>query len=140
VKRRALDVGDIVLIPAGKVCVPAKVLYRSNYFKDLVLLGLYAVAARLGEVPSEPLSRPAVLVYTSQQPALKGRWVLDGRQPLSEDERGRARRIVGGDVWLNDECLGPASEAEMKQLPRMQALGAALVEKKAASLAVKGAH
>jgi hypothetical protein len=87
-----------------------------------------------------PKSLPTVLsllVYTSQDPVLKKRWISIGHQPLLTGQNGLAKRIVAGDVWLDDQHLGPASEVDRRDLPQMDVLGAGLVEKKAANVTAK---
>jgi hypothetical protein len=137
-KREKIAVGDVALVPTGiGRAIPAKVLYVSSYFKDVILLALYrSVVAHGTGLPEFP-DPPALLVYTSQTPILRGRWPKVGHRPVSDGERGLAKRIVAGDVWLGDECLGPASPEDTKLLPKMLVAGAGLVEKKAVSLASK---
>jgi hypothetical protein len=53
-----------------------------------------------------------------------------GNLPLRQNEVGVAKRIVAGDVWLEDQNLGRPSDKEIKNLPKMLVLGATVVEKK----------
>ena len=133
-KKKAVEIGEIVLIPAGAIYVPAKVLYRSNYYTDHILLGLLKQAVPAQHMPRELSVEIAQQVYTSQEPILKGRWHSVGHQSLLPQQVGLAKRIVGGEVWFEDQCLGPATEVDFKSLPKMQGLGAALVEKRATAL------
>ena len=132
-KKKEVREGEIVMIAAGECYVAAKVLYLSKWFKDLILLGLYKEPLSDLAMPASLSSKFAQMVYTSQEPILKGRWNSVGHEPLLPWQTGLAKRIVGGEVWLGDECLGAASKADFDELPRMQALGAALVEKRALS-------
>jgi hypothetical protein len=134
-KRLKVTVGDIALVPTGDGrAIPAKVIYASSYFKDVILLALYRSVATEGE-PIPTLESPALLIYTSQAPISKGRWPKAGYAQVNDQERHLAKRIVAGDVWLADECLGPASVEDHRTLPKMVVAGAGLVEERAASLA-----
>lgn len=132
--------GDLVLIPIqGGKFLPAKVLYRSDHYKNVILLGLYAVTTEKREVPPGMPPRVATTLYTSEEPILKKRWFLVGHHALAADEQGVAKRIVAGNVWDEDRYVGPASDEDRKVLTEMFVLGAALVEKRAASLASSSA-
>jgi len=72
-KNKNVKAGEITLIPAGGRYVPAKVLYLSNYFKDLVLIGLYNITVEQIVIPEILPLDFAHLLYTSQQPILKRR-------------------------------------------------------------------
>jgi len=56
---------------------------------------------------------------------------------LQPSQTGLANRIIGGNVWFKDHCMELASSRDNHDLPKILALGAALVEKKALTL-VKG--
>ena len=100
-KKKNVSVGELALIPIGDDnFIPAKVLYLSRFYKDVVLLGLFALK-QTGRDLHEALlpSEPSLTVYTSQVPITKGRWKSTGIvQPLNEREKGKAKRIVGGSV------------------------------------------
>ncbi len=132
--KKKSDIGDIILIPAGDRYVLAKVLYVSKWYKNLILLGLSKESIAERRMPSDMPTRFVDLIYTSQEPIAKKRWHSVGHEPLMEGQIGLAKRIVGGEVWLDDQCLGPATDEDFKVLPRMRALGAALVENRALSL------
>ena len=132
--KKSVQVGDVALIPVRNAFVPAKVLFLSLYFKDVILLGIYNKKLSTKEMPRELPDEFVERVYTSQEPILKGRWISVGHEPLRPKQQGLTKRIVAGEIWLEDETLGPASEIDFDSLPRMQVLGAGLVEKKAANI------
>jgi len=133
--KKDVEVGEIVLVPVdnGEYRL-GKVLYLSQRYKDVILLALYNVTVAEATLPLSLPPEHSLLVYTSQVPIQKKRWLSVGGGELRENEKGLARRIVGGQVWLEDQELGPAGEKDNRTLPRMQVLGAGLVEKKARSL------
>ena len=130
--------GDIALVPlaAGKFAV-GKVLYRSQYFKGVILFGIYSKAVTERTMPPELGHAIGLLVYTSQRAIQQDRWIPVGHEPLRENQQGLATRIVGGEVWDEDKHLRPATREEMQTLPQMHVLGAGLVEKKAQELIAK---
>lgn len=132
--KKTVQVGDIALIPVGNEFVPAKVLYLSSYFKNLILLGIYNKKQGSIEMPSVLSDEFVELLYTSQEPILKKRWFHVGHEALRAGQKGLAKRIVGGDIWLEDQNSGSACDLDMGTLPPMQVLGAGLVEKKAAKI------
>lgn len=126
-------VGDVVLIPAAGGFAVAKVLYLSHYYKNVVLLGIAKHKVQDLNFTSAPRDFDARL-YTSQVPIQEGRWSVVGNLPLTQKEVGMAKRIVAGDVWLEDQNLGPPSEQEMSSLPKMLVLGASVVERRATEI------
>lgn len=126
--RPRISLGDIALIPASNCYVPAKVLYLSKRYKKVILLGIYKMAIATKRMPSTLPEDFAHLVYTSQEMISEGDWFLVGNEPLRSTQHGLAKRIVAGDVWLDDEYLGAASERDLQVLPKMAVLGAGLVD------------
>jgi hypothetical protein len=127
--------GDVVLIPldSAKFAI-GKVLYLSQYFKGVILLGIYPQAIFEKTMPAllpEPMS---LFVYTSKKAIQQDRWIHVGHERLRENERGLAKRIVGGEVWEDDVHLRPATREDLKCLPQMHVLGAGLVEKRTRQL------
>jgi hypothetical protein len=130
--------GDVVLIPLrGKYGV-GKVLYVSKRYRDVILLGIYRKAVSEESMPTSLPDVMPALVYTSQVAVQQRRWVVVGHEPLKENQQGLAKRIVGGEVWLEDEELRPATSEDARSLPRMLVLGAGLVEKRAEQLTEGG--
>jgi len=130
--------GDIALVPsgAGKFAV-GKVLYLSQCYKNVMLFGIYSKAVTERTMPPKLGDAIGLLVYTSQTAIRQHRWIPVGHEPLRENQQGLAKRIVGGEVWDEDKELRPATREDMQTLPRMQVLGAGLVEKKAQQLIAK---
>ncbi|WP_431476621.1 hypothetical protein [Massilia eburnea] len=125
-----LNIGDLIAIPSGDRIGLAKVVYTSDFFRNVLLLRLYRKTypnLDINELPAvEELSD---LYYTSSDPVTEGRWTKVGFQPISEAEKLLSKRTVGGDVWIGDEHLGPASEQELEVLPKMLTYGYRLIEK-----------
>ncbi|MEG3147116.1 hypothetical protein U1839_20885 [Sphingomonas sp. RT2P30] len=128
-------VGSFVAIPAGDKRLLAKVIFASSYFANVIALKVYP-----GAIASEPpdLSNTEKggfkVFYTSGKPVKSKRWPIVGKSDVSPDERELTRRTAGGEVWVEDQYLGPASEADLASLPKMLVLGDKLVEKHASGL------
>lgn len=131
-----LNAGDLIAIPVGDKFGFAKVIYASEYFKDVILLRLFKGLSDAEASQNFPDSRaPAALYYTSSDPIKKGRWKRVGQQEVSLEEKAMSKRLVGGTVWIEDVHIGPASDEDMSTLPKMLTYGYRLIEKAAASQA-----
>lgn len=124
-----IKVGDLIAIPSGAYVGLAKVIYVSHYFRQVVLIKLYRAAFQVQESHSPCAEAAADLYYTSSSPIFTDRWKVTGYEPISECERLMSRRIVSGDIWVGDECLGQATEHDLKTLPKMLVYGFKLIEK-----------
>ena len=135
-KRRKISAGDLFLVPVGNGYLPGKVLFASSYFRGVIQVALYRVeianATDFDALPEEH----AALFYTGRDPIVSGCWPWVATLARSERDASMSARIVAGDVWVGDRCLGPASEEDRAALPKMLILGASLVEKMAAALAI----
>ena len=135
-RRKAVCPGDIAMIPIGKDrFVPARVVYLSMYFKDIVLLELYLPVQHAACLPDVVLNKPQLLVYTSQESITTGEWTCVGRTATTGAEVKMSRRIVAGAVWEGDVEIAPATDEDYRRLPEMRVMGAGLVEKKAREIA-----
>lgn len=138
-KKVSIQEGAIILIPVREgMWVVGKTLYVSKIFRNVILLGLTNRVCRSPEMPS-PIPREYVaLVYTSQVAVTNGRWTFVGESELTPNEHALSERIVGGEVWLKDKELRSASEEDRLTLPKMQVMGAGLVEDQAGAIALAG--
>lgn len=128
--------GNVYAIPGGGQYAFAKVVYLSEYFKDAIFILLHEKAFASGaEAPSNLQSIPSRGIYTGIDSAKRGEWILVGNSPVTPDEKARTRRLVGGDVWIEDVHMGPPSTAEEAKLPNMDIYGHRLIEKAVARLA-----
>ena len=126
-----VSAGNVVAIPVGGTIGLGKILFVSKYFKDVTLLKL--LSTRFPSVDAAltaDLQGPYELLYTGVGPIRKGCWTIIANEPVSDHERAMSKRTAGGEVWLEDEHLGPASGADLASLPRMLVLGSGLVEKR----------
>jgi hypothetical protein len=135
VKSQAV-VGDIYAIPGGDRVAFGKIIYASEYFKDLILVRFFERAFAPGtELPENLETIPSRGIYTGMDSIKGGEWRRVEVRPVSDSEQAMSRRIVAGDVWLGDTHIGPASEAELAELPKMLVHGSRLVEKAVMRLA-----
>jgi len=120
-----LKEGDVVTVPVeDKTLMLCRVLYKSQRFKHVALVGCYGRFVESLPVASQLQSglvgNP---LYTTVQPKMIASWQRLDNQPLSEQEVQLSLRIVAGDVWLGDKHLGTASHSELASLPKMDVYG-----------------
>jgi len=127
--------GALFAIPSGEVFGLAKVIFLSTYFRDVMLIRLFRDRARSPSVLSAPDPEAAsALYYTGVGAAAKGRWVYIGHQGVSEQERAMTLRISGGEVWIEDTHLRPATDADSRSLQLMDVHGYRLIAKAIAGM------
>ena len=134
--KQQVRVGNVYAIPGGGKFAFGKIVYLSEYFKDVMLVRFFEKAYSSPEAPSEELDAlPSKGIFTGMDSIKKGGWKLVASTLVSEAEKAMSRRIVGGDVWVGDDHIGPASDEELRTLPQMDVYGYRLIEKKVARLA-----
>ncbi len=107
----------------------AKVLFVSNYLKNVILIGAYPMTTDSLEMPKE-LTQTYLkpLIYTGKQLITDGSWPRVGNLPITEKEENWSLRVDCGKVWLKDVCLREATADEIETLPYLSVWGCALVE------------
>lgn len=133
-KKPAVELGGIYAIPGGGHYAFAKVIYMSEYFKDVLLIRMYAKAFPSIDLPLSLENVPSRGIYTGIDSVKKGAWLFAGSAPVTDADRAFTRRVVGGDVWVEDAHIGPASDEELRALPNMDVYGYRLIEKAVARL------
>ncbi len=127
--------GDIYVLSSKGKNALAKVIYTSNYFKDVILIKLYLSSIEADKVPSNYLvDSDFKLIYTGKDSVKKSNWNLIASQQVSADEKELTKRIVAGDVWVGDDMIGKASDSDLEELPKMLTLGYKLIDKKVSKL------
>jgi hypothetical protein len=125
--------GTIISIPCDKSYVVAKILYVSEYFKNTALLKIYSHRFPIDDSYADALNEDFFeLVHTGVDLIKKGKWNVLANVPLSISESQSLKRIVGGDVWDADKCIGAASDADLSALPKMRVFNVKAVEAKVA--------
>lgn len=89
-------VGDLIAIPSGARVGFAKLIYVSQFFREVVLLKLYRTTLPEGVTHFPSTKASADLYYTSSGPILAGRWTIVGFEPVSDAEQLMSKRTVGG--------------------------------------------
>lgn len=131
-----IEAGTIISIPIDDSLAIGKILYVSSYFKRTMLLKVYIALVDQGSDYHAVIDSQAFeLFYTGTVLAEKGKWPSLGFENLTEEELHCSKRIVGGDVWLLDECLGPATDHEFSTVPKMRVYNVNAIEQKVALLA-----
>ena len=132
-RKNYIKSGDIILIPVDEDrCAVAKIIYLSKYFKDVILLRTYplVVSFSVGTIELPKNLVKELLIYTGNQKIKMEKWKKIDNIPVTEPETKMSKRIVGGDVWIEDECMRTATDQDCKNLERMLVSGARLVENK----------
>ena len=130
-----LKEGDVYAVPLGDgVSALCRILYKSSYFKHVALVGCYGT--HLSSAPCTDQMKSGLLgaaLYTTVQPMKIPDWRFLENHELRPDEMELSRRLVGGEVWLGDEHLGPAESCD-KELSEMQTFGERIFKRKLAAL------
>lgn len=122
--------GSLVTIPTEGGMGIAKVIFLSEYFAEMICLKLYKKKMPKGaSIAPGDFSGPFDLYYTGLDGFKKKRWAIVANEPVSDDEKTLTRRTAGGEVWVEDTHLGPASDADLATLPEMLVHGYRLIEK-----------
>jgi hypothetical protein len=133
--------GDLYAVPlADGQTVLCRVLYKSTYFKHVALVGCYG---RLNEtIPYNEQIKSGLLgmpLYTTVQPRQIPSWIFLENHSVLEQEHLMSRRLVGGEVWLGDDYLGPPKKCD-ENLEHMDVYGERLFLKKLANIVTLTHH
>lgn len=122
--------GRLITIPTEDGVGLAKVIFLSEYVAEMICLKLYKKRLPEGvSIASSDFVGPFDLCYTSLDGCKKKRWETVANEPVSDDEKALTRRTAGGEVWVEDTHLGPASDADLAGLPKELVHGYRLIEK-----------
>jgi hypothetical protein len=128
--------GRLVTIPTEAGIGLAKVLFCSTYVKDAVLLKIFERVLPLDAAADEQdFNGNFELRYARAQALKSGSWPVIGYQGVDAKDYEMTKRISGGEVWIGDEHIGPATETDEQSLPKMLIHGEGLIEKFVARLA-----
>lgn len=132
--KQRVQPGHVILIPiASARYAVGQVLFVSKVFRNVILLALYDQCVTAAVMP-DALGKVAHNLYTSRVPIQIGRWIAVGLNASHCNNPLVTQRIVGGEVWIEDTCLRPATKEDLQILPTMGVMGATLVERKALAL------
>jgi len=122
--------GDVFGLPlADGSEALCRVLFKSQYFRNVILIGIYGRLSERDPIAQVQSAEPFTKMYASCESLDNGEWRYLANLPVSEHERHLSKRIVGGDVWLGDEKLGPTSEGT-QTLPQMDVHGDHILQRK----------
>jgi hypothetical protein len=134
---KGFKAGDIVEIPlpSGKVAI-GWIVYVSNYFKSIIGLIGYGFKGmdlnRIGVVL--PATPP---IYTAIEAAKHYQWAAVGRKPVDEAALLTTERIVGGEVFVGDQCVRSATDEDRERLHKMLVKGMPLVHEELEEIGAK---
>lgn len=133
--------GDLYAVPlADGQIVLCRVLYKSKRFKHVALVGCYGKI--IEKIPHNEQIKSGLLsmpLYTTVQPRQIPSWIFLENHRILEQERLMSRRLVGGEVWLGDEHLGPPKKCD-KNLDNMDVYGERIFLTKLASIVTLTHH
>lgn len=122
--------GSLVTIPANDGLGVAKVIFQSERYANTICLKLYRKRFPDGNsIRQSDFSGHFDLYFTSLDGFKKKRWEIVANESVSSDERALTRRTSGGEIWVEDTHLGPASDTDLATLPKMLTHGFKLIEK-----------
>jgi Immunity protein 26 len=134
--RKRIKAGDIILVPIEDAkCAFAKIIYFSKRYKNVILLNIYCLTVETSEQceASHILQKQAgkgLLIYTTTHKIKTGEWKVISYEAISDEEKQMSKRIVAGNVWIEDESIGVATEDDYKTLLDMTVAGTKVVEEK----------
>lgn len=122
--------GSLFAIPIEGGVGVAKVIFLSKYFADMICIKVYKKRiSDAASVSADDFCGPFDVYYTSIDGFKKKRWMIIAKEPVSDSEKALTRRTAGGEIWVEDNHLGPASDAELAELPKMLVHGGGLIER-----------
>jgi hypothetical protein len=132
-RKNQIKLGDIILIPVdGDKCALGKIIYLSRRYRNVILLNIYPLVVSLSEkMPDLPMGIfNEMLIYTGNHKIKTEEWKKINNVLVTDEEKKMSERIVGGEVWIEDEYIRAATEHDFKTLKSMLVDGTKLVEKK----------
>jgi hypothetical protein len=135
-----VELGGLYIVPGSDRFALAKVIFKPKDFRNVILIQLHreAYATFLDVKPAlSSIKNDANLYYTGDAAIKSGCWKIIGVEAISEAERSLTKRIIGGSVWIEDKCIGPASAEDFFSLKKMDIHPYRLVEKYASRLEIK---
>ena len=128
--RQRVKAGEVfaVPLPDGEVAI-CRVLYTSSYFRNVMLIAVHGATADDSHYQQQ-IANPAVThFYCSSESFAKGNWRLLASTAVTAEDRATSKRIVAGDVWIEDQHMGPAGVADAG-LPQMDVYGERILSRK----------
>lgn len=120
----------MITIPTEDGVGLAKVIFLSDYVSEMICLKLYKKRIQEGvSITSSDFVGPFDLYYTSLDGFKRKRWEILANEPVLDEEKALTRRTAGGELWVEDTHLGPASDADLAGLPKELVHGYRLIEK-----------
>jgi hypothetical protein len=128
ITRKKPSVGDVIAITlADSQDAYARVLFLSQVYKDVMLLGLYGPDLKVLQGADLDSLRFVSMVYTTAATVRTGRWKILLSQPL-QDELQFSLRIIGTALWSGDEPIREADQRDKQMFPIMRVSGYSAVE------------
>lgn len=126
--RKLASVGDLLEIPDDEgVGTLAVTLFASQYYKNVILLGVIGVKPSTDEIRVSPLSLLS-MIYTSAQPLKDGRWNIVGKISDIQNVSEYSLRTISGRLWREDDQGREVTARDREILPEMDCAGMTLVE------------
>jgi hypothetical protein len=120
--------GDVFELPlvSGERAL-CRITYKSRYFRNVVQIAVHGLA---GAADPELLSegKPVAVFYGSSVCLRDGRWRFVSRTAPRPEDVWLSKRLVGGDVWIEDDHVGPPAPGD-EGLAQMDVYGDKLLAK-----------
>ena len=115
--------GDLFSVPLNEnVAALCRVAFASEYFKDVILVTVHGYSAPETDAVEQANTPIRAKVYCSSVSLQRGVWAYLANTPAKPEDKEISRRIVGGDVWVGDQHIGPPNRLE-GNLPQMDVYG-----------------
>lgn len=130
--------GDLLSIPVDNVLVVAKVLWVSQWYRNVMGIAVHAglhdaVTAAPDTLPGyltfDMGGEPVTILYPSVDNVTKKKtWTIIGHRPLDDVDKGLRRHIIGGTLYDgDDEIRQPASGEDYTLYPVVRTAPALVV-------------
>jgi hypothetical protein len=121
--------GNIVKIPlSNHEFALGKVIHISHVFKYCVIIGIYGFKytnQNISELPQEYIEIISTSIEAFNK---KWKWEIIGNAPISLEDKEKTKRIIAGDIWIEDSLLRKAEEIDYITIRKEIALGISLAQ------------
>jgi hypothetical protein len=122
--------GSLVTIPTDAGIGLAKILFVPAREKNVGLFKIFRKAVPSGAAISQAdFNGEFELRYARLQALKDGAWSVLAKQAPDPNDYQLTKRIVGSEIFVGDQHIGSASEADEQSVPQMLSYGERLIEK-----------
>lgn len=121
--------GDLFELPlASGSRALCRIAFKSGYFRNVVLIGVRGITGA-GDPKEQSKGPPVFSIYGSSASLRSGKWVFLQRTAQRQEDAELSKRLVAGDIWIENQCLGPAASGS-HGVPEMDVYGDGVLARK----------